>query len=340
MPRIRRCRTSKGVLGLEMTQGNSLGNQPTWQVSLCYTGRLSQRLTRRLSSPFRVIDLFGIDTVPRKPNSPTNRSIRSPLYGGFSTQVIAIFSLVKVPMSDRSAETLFFFTHHKCATKWLGDYLYHTGVANRLNYQSTHFSRLLPEGDIILLTNSSYPFVKEKNIGGCHIVRNPMSIIASAYFSHLKTHSLDDWEALALQRNLLSTEDRVAGLFLTLTFLERADFGEGSIGPLYGLRIWDYADPRFLTIRMEDAIGDPEASIKSALSFVGYSGVEKFPPKSQYAFQNFSGGRAIGMIDEGSHYRSGDPDDWKRHLPRPIVHYVQTHFEALLAKYYPETLHF
>ncbi len=58
----------------------------------------------------------------------------------------------------------------------------------------------------------------------------------------------------------------------------------------------------------------------------------------RFTLSRFSGGRAVGEIDNGSHYRNGAADAWKHELPETIVHYVRSRFHDLLEQFYPETL--
>jgi hypothetical protein len=143
-------------------------------------------------------------------------------------------------------------THHKCASTWLITYRAQVAAMNGLRFGHMHRSERLAEGqlDIVALTNADYSFVRNRVLSGIHVIRNPLDLICSAYYSHLSTHSLEGWPELELQRTVLKSVSKPEGLMLTLTFLERSDFYSGAIGPLLALRHWDFSDEAFSTLRM------------------------------------------------------------------------------------------
>ncbi len=126
-------------------------------------------------------------------------------------------------------------------------------------------------------------------------------------------------------------------MYLTLTFLEREDIADRAIGPLLSLRRWDYDDPRFVTLRMEDVVSAPTATLQPIFSCLDDSRYH-FPSDDEMRFLRFSGGRTVGEIDNNSHYRSGAVDTWKKELPGTIVQYIRVRFHDLLRQFYPETL--
>ncbi|ACS87336.1 hypothetical protein Dd703_3578 [Musicola paradisiaca Ech703] len=228
-------------------------------------------------------------------------------------------------------------SHHKCATSWLRVYLEEFCSINSIPLSASHLSHIFndnPNG-IDILTNSSYDFIKDKMDDGIHIIRNPLDIIVSAYHSHKKTHSVDGWPELARQREIINEVSEEEGYYLTLAFLERDDFYNGAVGPLHGLRHWNYDDHRFLTIKMEDLVKNPngiiESYLKEKLQFNHSVRSEK------YTFSSFSG-RTIGNIDESSHYRSGKENQYIGTLPAGVIKYIRCHYKTILEKFYPYSL--
>ncbi len=195
----------------------------------------------------------------------------------------------------------------------------------------------MPLGDIVLLRNASYRFVKWRCSRGCHIIRNPLSVLTSAYFSHHQTHGVEGWPELQAQRALLMSVERNTGFYLTLAFLERPDFYAGAVGPLYGLRAWDYDDPAYLTIRAEDVVLRPAEIMGGAFDFMGVRR-PKLRDDQDFSFERFAGGRQTGQTDETSHFRNGHPTNWREHLPPAVVDYLVAHFRLLLERFYPESL--
>lgn len=230
---------------------------------------------------------------------------------------------------------IYLFTHHKFASTWLTRYVQEYCRLNQRTLFSSHKGRALPNDlvDVSVLTNASYDFIQDRIAGGVHVIRNPMDLVVSAYYSHRQTHSLEGWPELSMQRALLRSLDDEFGMMATIAFLERADFHRDAAGPLYALRHWNLDDERFRTIRMEDVVQEPDQlgrEIQAALGGV-------IPPAEAFSFREFSG-RDPGDIDNGSHYRSGVPDRWRRDLPRPAVAYLRANFRPILERFYPESL--
>jgi hypothetical protein len=234
-----------------------------------------------------------------------------------------------------------FFSHHKCATLWLHTYLNRVAELNGRSFFRTNFGDALadPASDIVFFGNATYKFVSEHDLSGCHVIRNPLNLIVSAYYSHLETHPFDGgWPPLRRQRNLLKSVGKEEGMFLTLTFLERADIDSRWIGPLLALRQWDYADRRFETLKMEEMVARPEFFLRPILSPLNKNGRVHLPADSEMAFSNFSDGREPGDIDNSSHYRSGSEDSWKGELPSAIVRYIRTRFDDFMERFYPDSV--
>lgn len=230
-----------------------------------------------------------------------------------------------------------FLGHHKCASIWLRDYLISVADMNGLRFAPTHLSEALPEADIRFLANASYSYVDAQGLRGCHLIRNPLAMVNSAYFSHRGTHPTQGWPQLEAQRAALLSADQAAGMAMTLDFMMRPDFHPGAIGPLLALEGWDFDDPRFLTLRMEDLVKAPAARLSVAFAFLGRDDL-LLPSDAAFSFQAMSGGRRAGQVDEQSHYRSGNPHDWRNHLPGPVQAAIRTRFQTLLGRYYPESL--
>ncbi len=231
-------------------------------------------------------------------------------------------------------------THHKCASTFLGLYLREFSVLNGLRMFQSHLGTARPrnEYDISFLTNALYHQIKNVIDGPIvHVVRNPLDIIVSAYYSHRSTHGLDRWPQLQSQRRILMNCSEEEGLFLTLTFLERGEFYPETPGPLHGLRSWYFDDGRIRTVRMEDLVKDIGFVFGEVLLDV-FGEAINLPKPSDFTFERMSNGRRIGEIDEMSHYRSGKPGGWRDKLPKPVIAYVREHFRDFMERYYPDAL--
>ena len=232
------------------------------------------------------------------------------------------------------------FSHHKCATRWLVAYLARTAQLNGLSFFHTDFHDQArdPSADIAFFGNATYERIVAQNLSGVHVIRNPLSIIVSSYYSHLNSHPMDGWPQLRRQRELLQTVTREHGILLSLTFVERADIADRAIGPLLSLRQWDYNDKRFSTVRAEDLVAQPEATLRPILSGLPQSSLLALPTDSEMSFSHFSCGRQVAEVDNASHYRSGSAKAWKAEAPTSVIRYIRVHFTEFLERFYPEVL--
>lgn len=228
-------------------------------------------------------------------------------------------------------------SHHKCASVAVGAFLGEFCRLNGMTFFDSHYGGQPPSAvhDVNFLRNSDYhsvfQYVDSETI---HIIRNPLSIVQSAYYSHLRTHSLEGWPELEAQRIVLGKCSLEEGLFLTVAFCEREDFYRGTRGPLSALRRWNFSDRRMVTLRVED-LSDMTSSFRGA-----FQGADQFnwPDHENYTFRALSGGRVAGQINDASHFRSGDDQAWRRVLPPAIIAYVREHYRDVLEQYYPDAL--
>ena len=171
------------------------------------------------------------------------------------------------------------------------------------------------------------------------VIRNPLSIVKSAYFSHLKTHGTVGWSRLRQQREALEGLPIEAGLWLTYEFLMEECFYHFTQGPLRVLRDWpnDVSDTN--VIRMEDSTLAPSQFLGTIWRKLGgqldnYQHVD--PEYLTFKYQ--SGGREVGDIDDDSHLRSGNQDEWRSVLPENLIQRIRRDFEPVLHTFYPDAL--
>jgi hypothetical protein len=233
--------------------------------------------------------------------------------------------------------TALILTHHKCATVFVGTYLKKFCELNAFDIFHSHHGDAKPQDDIPISFFTNAAFNHSITSECLHIIRNPLDIIVSAYYSHRLTHPLYDWSLLESQRKILQQCDKDAGFYLTLSFLELSEFYPKTPGPLHGLRHWDFDHPNIQTVRMEDLIANVDLALGQFLRSKFGDSIA-IPDKSEFTFEHMTGGRHAGEIDDSSHYREGQPGTWRRELPKPIVAYVRAHFADLLGRFYPEAL--
>jgi len=235
---------------------------------------------------------------------------------------------------------MIFLTHHKCASTLLHAWVSEMCRLNGLSCFASHRSDQgpAPGYDVSLLTNAVFAKIAGGLRGGpaVHVIRNPLSIAVSAYHSHLATHDDAGWPELVAQRAILREVGQAEGMMCTIAFCEDPAFYAAMPGPLGQLASWDFDDPRIATVRMEDFGDDPAAVLRPALGEPGRS--LAMPDPGAFAFSALSGGRKPGEIDATSHYRSGDPDAWRRELPIAARDRLRTRYRALIERFYPEAM--
>ena len=126
-------------------------------------------------------------------------------------------------------------------------------------------------------------------------------------------------------------------MLLTLAFLERADFYTYTPGPLVAMRTWNYDDPRFPTLRMEDMVANINGTVGAALIKTLGSQLT-VPSVDRFAFDRFAGDRRPGEVNDNSHYRSGLPGQWRRELPAAAITYIRSNQRTVLERFYPQSL--
>lgn len=238
-----------------------------------------------------------------------------------------------------------FLTHHKCASGWLADILHdyysvRSGQQGFATNSSSEFPDSYRDYEYLLIANADWSFLQTKVPKAAHIIRNPLAILVSSYFSHARTHPTTGWPELENQRLLLSNSSKEQGIDFTYEFISgKRQFHSAAIGPLSAIQSFDYDTDRLLTIRTEDFVQTPDAVMEKSFGFLGLE-----PPGGllatfrDHTFEKKSGGRKPGQISSESHYRSGAPDDWVHHLTkRQAAQVIQDH-PAIIERFYPEVL--
>ena len=249
------------------------------------------------------------------------------------------------PSSQPERNPGIFLCHHKCASAWLSGILGLYCAAFHKSQFATHLSESAPENaadfDVLLFANSDYHFcaqhlrswLRPEAPPALHLIRNPLDVVISAYYSHLTTHPTEGWPELAQQREVLRNLDKMSGMLATWTFLERTDFFNGAVGPLFALRRWNFDDPLIKTLRMEDLTSDPEL-VRSELQL--RLGSDPADIVSQFTFEKLSGGRSKGVVDDQHHFRSGLSHQWVQDMDVALAKAIYHSYQDLIDRFYPE----
>jgi hypothetical protein len=252
----------------------------------------------------------------------------------------------------RDDPLLAYFGHHKAASDWIHNIAKDACRTMGLNYVYIHNARQFDfdlrsfvdreKIDFLTYANADLPDVKNclDSIRGFHVVRDPRDITVSAYFSHLHSHSADDFPRLIGHREKLRRATKEEGLGLELEF-ERPNFDKMSR--------WDYSLPNVLELKMEQLIREPTEYFCRIFNFLALLGEgESGSPRKitrnavaeivdRYDFAKQSGGRKPGQEDARNHYRKGVPGDWKNHFGDEHKDWFKRNYNDLLLKLGYET---
>lgn len=194
-----------------------------------------------------------------------------------------------------------------------------------------------------------------------HVVRDPRDILVSAYFSHLHSHETGAWPELVEHRRRLGEVDKEEGLLLELDFIANV---------FEAIRDWDYDTGHILELSFRQLTGDPYASFLRIFEHLGMLREADFGLRAEavyvarglwnqaaarvaadsrlrrtcrrvpaqrllgivhdHRFSRKAGGRHRGEEDRSSHYRKGQPGDWKNHLTPVHLDAFREKFPGLL----------
>ena len=221
----------------------------------------------------------------------------------------------------------------------MSNYLNDLAVMNNFDFYCSHRGNAHPDIDsgLIFLSNSFYSchhYLADRK--AIHFVRNPLDIVHSAYYSHLSTHSTDDWPKLAAQRDLLKSTTKEIAMMKTAEFCISSEFYVNTPGPLFALKHWNYEDARISTVRIEDFSDQFTDAIKLNIGSEFENII--WPDQAVFSFEKLSGGRQRGVVNNLSHYRSGISGSWRNELSKNVVDFVRSELSTFMSKFYPEDI--
>ncbi len=274
-------------------------------------------------------------------------------------------------------QLLGYFGHHKCASTWIGNIIRNAcacigmkyGVVSDSEAFDHNLQKFVTESRIgfVAYTNANLKYVEKlHNFRGFHVIRDPRDIIVSGYFSHLHSHSAQNWPELVERRNRLQSVSKEEGLLLEMEYGERE---------LQDLNNWNYSQPNVLEIKMEQLIQKPYEGFVEIFRFLdlvdeglwsgGWSlsrqlhlllaaiGNKRFVPFSyklkkipietllftvfDNRFSKLAKGRKPGHEDVQSHYRKGVSGDWVNHFTEEHKKFFKERYNNLLVRLGYET---
>jgi hypothetical protein len=251
--------------------------------------------------------------------------------------------------NDDTSHPAIFYGHHKCATHYVSKVIASFCSSTRLSYYMTADPREISPGidklskytkcSFICYNNASLRYIHSLGspLRAFHLIRDPRDLAVSAYFSHLYSHSTDNWPELTPHRKLLQKLDIDQGLLVDLDFTDRLPTNGIDIGVFRWLNDWQYDRADILDIRLEDLADNPQQYFLFAFAFLGFDlrmgefeGHSLLSAVTQNSFERLSDGRPRGAEDVRSHYRTGKQGDWRRYFTKTHKDWFSVNYPNIL----------
>ncbi|SHL05651.1 sulfotransferase domain-containing protein [Rhodothermus profundi] len=264
-----------------------------------------------------------------------------------------------------------FFLRHKCASMWLSAIAERAcamlGIPYVYFYKSTrwgwNFADFYQKTDhpVLGCANPEIDEVRQlQNFRGVHVVRDPRDLIVSAYFSHRYSHWFKPGTEEYAHQERLRRVPKEEGIRLEIEFSERY---------LRPIADWDFSMPHVLELKFEEVTARPYESILQIFAFLGlldeddwtwwrqlidtprfvwnrvarrWGGWGRWPRRTipaekllgivyELQFERLAR-RSRGQEDPKSHYRKGQPGDWRNHFTEEHVALFKERYPGLLVK--------
>lgn len=208
-------------------------------------------------------------------------------------------------------------THHKTGTVWFHDIFAEIARRFELRFRVDDAHEGVPTGpwDIFQETHSQFDTSNLGDFRGLHVIRDPRDVIVSAAFYHQKSqeswlHERQDCYGGKTYQEMINS---CASLDDKIVF----EMENASRHIIEAMQAFDYADPRFMTLKFEEMSVDYRLErFERAFEFLGFS------PDSigwclTVAYRNslFSGAASAGQTKAG-HVRSGKSKQWPEFFKR------------------------
>lgn len=213
--------------------------------------------------------------------------------------------------------------HHKTGTVVIEKVLRSIAQHYGMKYQYCGQSKLEPDTDIWMQHHSKIDFsMIDRPIIGTHMIRNPCSIIVSAYEYH--KHTREGWANRKINSlnkmtykgilNSLSLED---GLIFEMKNDLYVESSKNTIMDMYN---WDYVMPNFLELKYEDLMTNYDGILTNMFKHYGFS-KEMIKTSLQLAAPYNLRNKDEKQLAVNGHITNKkiDLDKWKEYFRNPVI---------------------
>jgi hypothetical protein len=195
---------------------------------------------------------------------------------------------------------IFIGTHHKTGTTLFLNVFYEVSQLLGLKFSLCGQSRLPPDTQIWFQEHSRIRVNAFTEIEGVHVIRHPLEVICSGYRYHLVCReswcistAIDgtspvnyNFEGLSYQQKLRTLSTRDGILF---------EMKHRSFPVIMDMYNWNYADRRFLNVKLEDVMAEFDREFSKIFAFLGFDPSECLPIARRHDTKRLSRDQVASM---------------------------------------------
>jgi len=156
------------------------------------------------------------------------------------------------------------------------------------------------------------------------IIRDPIDILISGYYSHKKSHPVIEglWKDLPVQRSVLLKLNKEEGLLSTIDFLA---YQFNNLKHLYKSKVTFFM--------FEDIVNNPHQLVNNILNVWEMKATNIKKVVDKFTLENLKSGKVKTPPFNSDHYRSGIPGEWKDVLSTKVLNKFNKKYPNLIDEY-------